>query len=323
MSRFVGPVVAAIPESRKDFALRGLAIYSGRRVPGMAAEAAFWVVFSLPWLSLALMSGLAYVSQYFVDDPVDALRTAAQDVANRVLTPEAASQYATPMINDFFNATRPDLGFIGLILAIWAGSRAVMTYVDAIMVINGEYDKRGYVRRRLLSVVLYVCGALICIVLLPLIVIGPQRIGTWLDSPSWVVSVLYFVMSVAAAFILLVFLFHFAAKERIPLRTNVPGALIAVGACALASLVLTVYVRRLFLESSVYGVLAAPIALMIFAYVMSLMVLIGAIYNAVRTDRAVFRSAADPEGRFARSNQALDRWSGAAAKDATSQPDDT
>lgn len=308
-AKWAGPILRRIPDEQRDFFLRGLAIFTGRRVPGLAAEAAFWAVFSLPWLILALVSGLGLISRFWVDDPLDTVKVAAENLSQQVLTPEAAAQYAQPIIEDFSSSTRPDLGVLGLILAIWAGSRAVLTYVDAIMLINGEFGARGYARRRLLSVALYIVGAVLAIVMVPLIVIGPQKVGEWLNLPTWSVTVGYFVLSVVVALILLVFLFHYAAKKKHSAWASLPGALLAVVSSAFACLILTFYVRRLFSQSSIYGVLATPIALMIFAYVLSLMVLIGATYNAVRSDREIFRSTADPRGRFRRSSRVVERLS--------------
>ena len=52
---------------------------------------------------------------------------------------QAAAQSALPVLNEVFNETRADLGILGLVIALWAGSRAVMSYVQSIMLINGEY----------------------------------------------------------------------------------------------------------------------------------------------------------------------------------------
>ena len=299
-----------LPVGPTDFVHRIWSIFTGRRVPGLAAEAAFWAVFSLPWLMLALVSGLGIVSNFIPEDPVAKLQVLAEDLAAQVLTPEAAAQYAQPVINEFLGESRPDLGVLGLILAIWAGSRAVLTYVDAIALINGEFGARGYVRRRILSVVLYFFGALLAILLIPMVLIGPERLGAWFDLSATVLWLGYVILSAAVALILIVFLFHYAAFTRLPIRTSLPGALIAVVSCAVACVGLAFYVRRLFNQSSVYGVLATPIALMIVAYVISLMILFGAAYNAVHAEREIFRSRADTEGRFRRGNRVLQNLAG-------------
>ncbi len=296
-----GLVIAKIPAQFTDLVLKFWALMVGRRIAGLASEAAFWVIFSLPWLILAFVSGLGVTAKYLGDDAVEAVKNSIENVINNVLTPEAAAQFAVPVLHELFNETRPDLGVIGLVIALWAGSRAVMTYVQSIMLINGEYVERSYLRRRALSLVLYAVTAVLSVSLLPILLVGPKHLAQWLELPEIGVTIGYVVVVVSVAITVLLVLLHYSTVKRGSIWTAWPGALAALVTGAGAGIIVTLYVRRLFGESSVYGVLATPVALMAYAYVLSFTVLLGAAVNAALSNREIFAEDNNPQRYFRRS----------------------
>lgn len=296
-----------VPDSVSDFVLKLTALIIGRRVTGLAAEAAFWLIFSLPWLMLAFVSGLGMRAKYLGAEAVENVRDSIEQAINNVLTPEAAQQFAVPVLHDLFNETRPQLGIIGLFIALWAGSRAVMTYVQAIMLINGEFVQRSYLRRRGLSLLLYAVTAILAILFVPMLMMGPKRIGQWVDISEAGITISYLVIVLICSLTFLLVLFHFATVTRGSLRSVVPGALVAIVAGAAAVWVVTIYVRGLFEASSVYGVLATPVALMVYAFVLSFVVLLGAAVNAVAAKREIFARDVSPEHYFERSTKIVEK----------------
>ena len=112
------------------------ALLVGRRITGLAAEAAFWAIFSLPWLMLAFVSGLGVSAKYLGDEAVSQVRESIENVINRPDS-RSSSTVRASSAHEVFNETRADLGILGLVIALWAGSRAVMSYVQSIMLING------------------------------------------------------------------------------------------------------------------------------------------------------------------------------------------
>ncbi len=296
-----GLVIAKIPPRFTDLVLKFWALMVGRRIAGLASEAAFWVIFSLPWLILAFVSGLGVTAKYLGDDAVEAVKDSIENVINNVLTPEAAAQFALPVLNELLNETRPDLGVIGLVIALWAGSRAVMTYVQSIMLINGEYVDRSYLRRRALSLVLYAVTAVLSVSLLPILLVGPKHLAQWLELSEIGVTIGYVVVVVFVAITVLLVLLHYSTVKRGSIWTAWPGALVALVTGAGAGLIVTLYVRRLFDESSVYGALATPVALMVYAYVLSFTVLLGAAVNAALSNREIFAEDNNPRLYFRRS----------------------
>lgn len=303
---FVGRLIARIPQPVTDFTLKLWALLVGRRIAGLASEAAFWVIFSLPWLMLAFVSGLGVTAKYLGDEAVAQVRESIDNVINTVLTPDAAAQFALPVLNEVFNQTRPDLGIIGLVIALWAGSRAVMTYVQSIMLINGEYVERSYLRRRGLSLILYAIAAVLSVSLLPLLLIGPKRLAEWFNLSSVGITIAYVVVVLFASTTMLLVLLHYSTVKKKSVWSALPGTIVAIVTGFVASLVVTLYVRNLFAESSVYGVLATPIALMVYAYVVSFTVLLGAAVNAVLSEREIFAPDNNPHLHFQRSRELVE-----------------
>ncbi len=286
----------ALRQQHVSFGLRWWAVVSGRRVTGLAAEGAFWVVFSLPWLLLAFVTGLGYAETFVGPEQVAIVEETVQNAVVTVLTPGAADQFATPVLKEIFVEGRADLGVLGLVLALWAGSRAVMTYVEAIAIINGEFRARGYVKQRLLALFFYLIGVGIALTLFPVSLVGPKQIGMLLGLPSHVVTIGCIVLVLIVVMTVLVGLFHFAPVERMKWRVAIPGATIALVASLAATAIVTIYVRRLFETNSIYGVLATPVAVMVYAYVLSFIVLAGAAFNAVRSRRLIFAAVDSHSG---------------------------
>ena len=67
------PTDSENPQPVTDFTLKPLLV--GRRIAGLASEAAFWVIFSPPWLMLAFVSGLGVTAKYLGDEAVAQVRS--------------------------------------------------------------------------------------------------------------------------------------------------------------------------------------------------------------------------------------------------------
>jgi membrane protein len=95
------------------------------RVTGLAAEAAFFTVLSVPPLLFALTGAIGYVTESFSPGQVDHVRTAILDLASRFLTDSAVHRVIQPTIDDVLRGGRFDVVSVGFVLALWSGSRAM------------------------------------------------------------------------------------------------------------------------------------------------------------------------------------------------------
>jgi len=128
------------------------------RVTGLAAEAAFFAVLSLPPLIFALAGSIGYVFAQLDNSQIADVRSTVLDLAGRALTPETVDKIIRPTLNDVLKGGRYDVISIGFILALWSGSRALNVFVDTITIMYGLGGRRGIVRTRAMSFALYIVG---------------------------------------------------------------------------------------------------------------------------------------------------------------------
>ncbi len=251
------------------------------RVTGLAAEAAFFAILSLPPLIFALAGSIGYVFAQFSASQIDDVRQTVIEMASRALTPETVDDIIRPTLNDVLEGGRYDVISIGFILALWSGSRALNVFVDTITIMYGLGGHRGIVRTRALSFVLYVLGMFTGVVTIPLVVAGPGLVDEVLPQRLDVLNELYWPTVVLLCVCFLTTLYHVSVPVRTSWRFNVPGAVFTMFCWIVGSAVLRlVLVATAQGSTSIYGPLAAPIAILLWLYVLSIAVLIGAALNA-------------------------------------------
>jgi membrane protein len=251
------------------------------RVTGLAAEAAFFAILSLPPLIFALAGSIGYVFQQFSDAQIADVRHNVLDLAGHALTPKTVHSIIEPTLNDVLNGGRYDVISIGFILALWSGSRALNVFVDTITIMYGLGGHRGIIRTRALSFLLYVLGMLTGVVTIPLVVAGPGLVDRALPDRLDVLNELYWPTVLLLSICFLTTLYHVSVPVRTAWRFNVPGAAFTVLCWIVGSAVLRwVLVGTAQGSTSIYGPLAAPIAVLLWLYILSIAVLIGAALNA-------------------------------------------
>jgi membrane protein len=251
------------------------------RVTGLAAEAAFFTVLSVPPLVFALAGAIGYVTQSFSPDQVENVRTAILDLASRFLTDSAVDRVIQPTINDVLRGGRFDVISVGFVLALWSGSRAMHVFVDTITIMHGLGGHRGIVKTRALSFGLYLLAIVTGVVSLPLVVAGPGLIHRWLPAGADFLVRFYWPTVILICICFLATLYHVSVPVRTNWRFNLPGATFALAAWVLGSFLLREFLTATAADSrSIYGPLAAPIAVLIWLYLVSIAVLVGAALNA-------------------------------------------
>ncbi len=251
------------------------------RVTGLAAEGAFFAVLSVPPLIFALTGAIGYVTERFSSAEVENVRDAVIELSSRLLTDSAVERVIVPTMDDVLEGGRFDVISLGFVLALWSGSRALNVFVDTITIMHGLGGSRGIVRTRALSFVLYVLALITGMVAVPLMVLGPALLRDWLPDAFDFVLGFYWPVVVAVCICFLATLYHVSVPVRTHWRFNLPGATFSLFAWVVGSYVLRWVLTATAADSrSVYGPLAAPIAVLLWLYVVAIAVLIGAAVNA-------------------------------------------
>jgi membrane protein len=251
------------------------------RVTGLASEAGFFMLLSLPPLVLGLFGGVGYVGGWLGNDIVSDLIRGIQDFSSRFLVANVVDQIILPTANDVLQKGRGDLISLGFLLSIWSGSRALNVFVDTISIMYGQSGVRGIVRTRALSLTLYFLSLVVGIVVVPLVVVGPTWLKDLLPQSFDFLALLYWPVVTVAAVASIATLFHISTPRRSPWLRDVPGAVLTLVIWVLASFVLRgTITASVSGGTSIYGPLSAPIVLLIFLYALAIAVLIGAALNA-------------------------------------------
>ncbi|SHG72236.1 membrane protein [Jatrophihabitans endophyticus] len=255
------------------------------RVLGLSAEAAFWQMLSLPSLFLALVASLGYVSGWFGDGTVDRTELQIENTLSRAFSPEVVDKVIAPILREVLRGDRVDIISIGFALALWAGSSATATFVNTITIAYDMRDLRGPVRSRLLALWLFLGTVLLGVFLLPMLVLGPELLRrpfpeSSRQTVSRVIDVGYYPVLVLVLMLGLTTFYKLAPPRRLPWHRGLPGATLALLVFLAGSAGLRAYISFILDQNHAYGTLAAPIAALLFFFILALGVLLGAEFNA-------------------------------------------
>jgi membrane protein len=271
--------------SARSLAVRTVSKAWNDRVLGLSAEAAFWQLLSMPSLLLALLAALGYFSQLAGPGTVSRVQVSLLNAFSRAFSAQVVDQTIAPVVRQVLNEGRADVFSVSFLLALWAGSSATATFVNTITIAYDMRDLRGAVRSRLLALGIYLGSIVVGVVVLPALVLGPTILPKLFPDSARaqadrVISDAYWPAIIVLLLLGLTSLYHLAPPRRLPWRRGVPGAMLAMVIFLLGSAGLREYIAFIVARNHAYGTLAAPIAALLFFFVLALGVLLGAEFNA-------------------------------------------
>ena len=250
------------------------------RVTGLAAEAAFFTLLSLPPLLLGLVGVLGSLDSVIGTDTIDNIQNNIISGSSRVLSEQGVDQLVKPLLDSVFHGGRVDLISLSFVVALWSGSRALNVFVDTITIMYGLEGRRGIVHTRVLSFLMYLVALVLGAVVLPLMVAGPSVVVGAAPGMAGPVHLLYWPVVLVLSVIFLTTLYHVSLPVRSAWREDVPGALVALIMWVVGSFVLRIYLTHTVEGPTIYGSLAAPVAVLLWIGVSAFAVLVGAAVNA-------------------------------------------
>ncbi|MFI9323715.1 YhjD/YihY/BrkB family envelope integrity protein [Kitasatospora aureofaciens] len=273
------------------------------RVTGLAAEAAFFTLLSIPPLLLGLAATLGYLDKFLGAGTIERLKHDIVSASGTVLSESSVNEVVKPLLSQVFDHVRPDLISIGFLFSLWSGSRALYIFIDTITVMYGLDGKRGIVKTRLMSLGLYLGALVIGSLVLPLMMAGPGLVENAVSGLTGVVSAAYWPVAILLLIVSLTTLYHLAVPVSTPWREDIPGALVALVVLVFCSVGLRIYLVSSIEGPSVYSSLAAPVAVLLWIFVVALAVLIGAAMNAAIDRRWPTLETADARAENERAHE--------------------
>lgn len=270
-----------LPPRAVDFGERWWKLHQRMRIEMMAADAAFWFVFSLPWMVLAVVASLGFVSRLTGWKVIDQVQNDLVGMANSVLSQQTANDFVVPRLNELFSQGRAHLGVIGIVIAFYSGSRAFKSLLASIRQISGLSD-RGAVHSRAVGLAFYVCSVALISFGLATITAGTDQIATGIGAPRVVFQIVDPLIFVILILLLVQTLLHIGMRPRLSWKRDwlpAAGAVLVAGACLIG---IGIYLRIQLDSGSVLGLAEVPIAVMLFCYVASWVVLNAAALQTLR-----------------------------------------
>ncbi len=258
-----------------DIVKRGWAEAKVDQVPLMGAGVAFFAF-------LALFPGIiALVTLYglFADPAVSA------DQVNSLSAMPA--EVRELIVNQINTMNRSALGWgavISIAIALFSASGGVNNLMTAINIAYDEQDKRNAIVKRLIALGLTVGAIVFLVVMLALVGVVPPLINAAFgDNPvvSWLLEAARWLLLIALVGAALAVLYRIAPDRDAPkIRWVSVGAAIATLLWLLASIGFSVYVSTFGNYAKTYGVFAGIVVLLVWLWITSYAVLLGAEINA-------------------------------------------
>ncbi|WP_231104795.1 YihY/virulence factor BrkB family protein [Haloechinothrix halophila] len=250
-----------------------------------SAEAAFWQALSLAPLMLGILGLLGYVSDWFGHRVAARASEQIVSFSDKAFSDEVVGNIVKPTVESMLTEGKGAIASVGFIIALWAGSSAMSSFVDAITVAHDQEGVRNEVWQRIFSLLLYIGSLVLLIIGLPLIAIGPDLLPrffpeSWHGMIGFWVRVLYYPTLGVLIVVALATLYKVALPRKLPWHRGIPGAILAMAIFLLTSASLRFYLGGVSATGYTYGALATPVAFLLFLFFIGLAVVGGAYFNA-------------------------------------------
>ncbi len=249
-----------------------------------AAAAAFWQTLSLAPLLLALLGSLGYIGDWLGHEVVGRVEAQIIDVSGTIFSTDVVTSLIAPTVRDMLTVGQGKIASIGFLIALWAGSSAMASFIDAITAAHGQHRVRNEVWQRILALLVYIASLVGLLIVLPLIAIGPTLLiqsfpADWEPIITTWVTALYYPTLGVLLLLALATLYKLALPRKLPWHRGLPGAALAMLIFLLSSTGLRFYLASVIKTGFTYGALATPIAFLLFAFFIGLAVIGGAYFN--------------------------------------------
>lgn len=282
-------VVGFIPKSLRRFwpvrmIVLMISLIRRNRVMSLAAEIGFWGILSVVPLLLVLGSALGWLDGVVGRDLADSAR---RELAEQVTVLFGTDGTASTSIDRLFEAPATGAFTFGLLTALYSAARGFVSLVGALGLISGRRNQRNWIMTRVVGVLVLLLSLIVLVTLLVLVGVG--RSGFGLAAP-WAGIVSYGMWPVAIVVVIgwALVLLHAAPARRTPVVNDLPGATLTAVLWIVGSYLTALYIQATSSATDLLGLLGSGTGLLIWLYVVSSSILIGAQFNAaIRVDRGL------------------------------------
>ena len=262
---------------------RGFAEAKADQVPLLAAGVAFYAFLAIfpALIAVVLIYGLVVEPQQIAEQ-IGQLTAGLPEEANRIITDQVTLASS--------RETGAGLGAVlAILLALWAASGGMANLVTAISTAYDEEEKRNFVKKRGLALLLTLGAIVFLILTLALVAVFPVLSGLidngvvrfFLQVARWVLIAVLVTAALAV-------LYRVAPDRDAPkMRWVSVGAGVATVLWLVASVGFSIYVANFGNYAKTYGAIAGIIVMLFWLWITSYAILLGAEINAESEQQTV------------------------------------
>ncbi|MCY4176577.1 MAG: YihY/virulence factor BrkB family protein [Acidimicrobiaceae bacterium] len=272
--------------------------WSRARIGGLSAEIAF---FGLLGLFPAVIVFAAALGSLDVLIGADAATDTEQWLLDRMTEIFGSDNTLRATVEDLFERSNAGLITVGIALTAFASSRGFTAVVGALDVTYGHDTRRNWLSARIMGVLLTLFTVVVSALVALMVVVGPllgvgeelaDRFGAGASLSTawdWFRWPVVFVVVVSWA----TCIYHLAPRRHTPWRADLLGAVVSTVWWLAVSLGFRGYLDAAAGGmNAVFGLLGGALILLVWLYLLSMGLLVGAEINRVLSDR---REAAQPQ----------------------------
>ncbi|CAN5500427.1 YihY/virulence factor BrkB family protein [soil metagenome] len=213
--------------------------------------------------------------------------------------PLSVRQILVERVHSLVLSNSAGFAIVGAVVALWGASRGVVGLTTALGTIYTKPETRSWLRRQLVAIAMNFAVAILVVIALSLLVIGPA-LGHWATDRFGLGETFDAVWSIGrwvGAGVLVMFVWALSYKylpnTDAPLHIFTPGAVIGVLAWLGISALFGLYLSHFNSYEATYGTLGGAIIFLLWLWLSNITLLIGAEINDVLADlRAPISAAA-------------------------------
>jgi membrane protein len=243
----------------------------------IGAQATFFLLFSLFPFLIFLIALITYMPMVNLQDSIQALAA---------LIPANAYLILRDIVNQTLANRSVALLSFGVLSALWSSASGVTSLIRGI---NRAYDQEETRRSwKITAVSLYFTLELaIAIIFSLILIVFGKVLGTQLfhflgfsDASLQVWNYVGYIIALITTILVFISLYYNTPNRRSKFREVIPGAVVASLGWVIVSIAFSYYIDNFGNYSKVYGSLGGIIALLMWLYVSSIIILMGAEINA-------------------------------------------
>jgi membrane protein len=280
------------PRGWLQVAKRGWKEAKADNVPLLGAGVAFYAFLAIFPALIALVS----IYGLFADPTTIAEQMKSVTEA----LPPAARQVITDQVT-MLAARRAALSIglaISIVIALWSASGGISNLLTAVNVAYDEEEKRGFVKKRLLSLGLTIAAIVFMVIMLGIVAVLPALLKSVFGTGAlrWVFQILGWLILVVLVAVALAVIYRLGPDRDAPRMTWVSaGAIVATVIWLIASIGFSIYSSTFGNYAKTYGVFAGIVVLLFWLWITAYAILLGAEINAESEQQTIADSTKGQE----------------------------